>query len=253
MPKTDSAVFFDIMLSWCCFFVGDFGGDILHGAASLKISPSRGKECGPDWNNVRRCYKGVKALEFVALYIKLSQVVYSPRILEVFAGLCCEPVTIWGRFLLDDEGPFPFWLEFALGFCFVGSDEDEVPFVNSSGLILLSRHAFICAWYLFNVSRVKTRSPSRRSLVVDLSISGVAVAFVHGDPCFSSCGVMYSDLYIKRKGVNPVALYSVVVSSQMTSGSCSSHLPFLSSRSLFLVALKTFMLARSTTPLDCGL
>jgi hypothetical protein len=156
----------------------------------------------------------VKALEFVALYIKLYQVVYSPRILEVFIGLCCEPVAIWGRFLLDDEGPFPFWLEFALGFCFVGSDEDEVPFVNSSGLILLSCHAFVCAWYLFNVSRVKTRSPSRRSLVVNLSISGVAVAFVRGDPCFSSCGVMSSDLYINRKGVNPVALYSIVVSAQ---------------------------------------
>ena len=127
------------------------------------------------------------------------------------------------------------------------------PSSNSLGLTVLSRQAFVCAWYLFNVSRAVTRSPSRRSLVVDLSISGVAVAFVHGDPCFSSCGVMYSDLYIKRKGVNPVALYSVVVSSQMTSGSCSSHLPFLSSRSLFLVALKTFMLARSTTPLDCGL
>jgi hypothetical protein len=117
---------------------------------------------------------------------------------------------------------------------------------------MLSRLAFVCAWYLFNVSRAVTRSPSRRSLVVDLSISGVAMAFVHGDPCFISCGVMASDPYINRKGVNPVALDSVVLSAQMTSGSCSAHLPFLSSRSLFFIALKIFLLACSTTPLDCG-
>jgi hypothetical protein len=50
--------------------------------------------------------------------------------LEVFAGLFCEPVAIWGHFLLDDEGSFPFWLEFASGLCSAGSDEDEVPFVE---------------------------------------------------------------------------------------------------------------------------
>lgn len=82
----------------------------------------RGKECGPDWNNVYGCYKGAKALEFVVLDIKFSLVVYIPRMLKVFAGLCCETVAIWGRFLLDDERPFPFWLEFALGLCSAGSD-----------------------------------------------------------------------------------------------------------------------------------
>jgi hypothetical protein len=112
------------------------------------------------------------------------------------------------------------------------------PSSNSLRLTVLSHQAFVCAWYLFNVSRVKTRSPSRKSLAVDSSISGVAMAYVRGDPCFSSCGVMASDPYIKLKGVNLMALDSVVLSAQMTSGSCSAHLPFLSSRSLFFIALK---------------
>jgi hypothetical protein len=126
------------------------------------------------------------------------------------------------------------------------------PLSNSLGVILLSRHAFVCAWYLFNVSREKTRSPLRRSLVVDSSTSGVVGAFVRGDPCFSSCGFMASDPYIKRKGVNLVALDSVVFSAQMTSRSWSTHLPFLLSRSLFFIALKILPLVCSTTPLDCG-
>jgi hypothetical protein len=38
----------------------------------------------------------------------------------------------------------------------------------------------------------------------------------------------------------------------MTLGSCSTHLPFLSSRSFFFIALKNFPLACSTTLLDSG-
>jgi hypothetical protein len=79
---------------------------------------------------------------------------------------------------------------------------------------------------LFNASRTATRSPSRRSFVVDSSMSGVAVVLVRGDPCLSSCGVMDSDPYIVLKGVNPVAQDSVVLSAQMTSGGFSAHLPF---------------------------
>jgi hypothetical protein len=76
--------------------------------------------------------------------------------------------------------------------------------------------------------------------------------FVHGDPCFNSGGVIASDPYIRHKGVNLVARHYVVFNAHMTSGSWSAHLPFLSSRSLFLIALKILPLARSTTPLDCG-
>ena len=73
-----------------------------------------------------------------------------------------------------------------------------------------------------------------------------------GDPCFISCGIMASDPYNRRKGVNPVARHSIVFRAQTTSGSWSAHLLFLSSRSLFLMAVKILSLARSTTLLDCG-
>jgi hypothetical protein len=73
--------------------------------------------------------------------------------------------------------------------------------------------------------------------VVESSTSGVAVAFVRGDPSFSSCRVISSDPYIKWKGVNPIALDFVVFSAHMTSRSWFAHLPFLSSRSLFFMAL----------------
>jgi pyridoxal/pyridoxine/pyridoxamine kinase len=75
-------------------------------------------------------------------------------------------------------------------------------------------------------------------------MSGVAMGLAHGDPCFSSCGVIALDPYIKRKGVNPVALDYVVFSAHTTLGSWTAHLPFLSSSSLFLIALKILPLVR---------
>jgi hypothetical protein len=90
-----------------------------------------------------------------------------------------------------------------------------------------------------------------RSLEVGSSTSGTADWFVRGGPCFNSCGVIALDPYIRRKGVNPIARQSVVFSAHMTSGNWSAHLPFLSSRSLFLMALKILSLARLTTSLDC--
>jgi hypothetical protein len=91
-----------------------------------------------------------------------------------------------------------------------------------------------------------------RSLDVGSSTSGIADVFVWGDPCFIFCGVMASDPYNRRKGVNPISRHLVVFRAQTTSGSWLAHLPFLSSRSLFLIAVKILPLARSTTPLDCG-
>jgi hypothetical protein len=201
------------------FLWGDFCGDILHGVASLKTSPLRGKECGPDWNNVCRCYKGANALGFVALYIKFCQVVYVPRMLEVFARLCCDPVAIWDVFFLMMKVPSHFGSSLPRNSVLLVLIRMRSRSSNSLRLILLSRHAFVCTWYLFNVSTERTRSPSRRYLVFDSSTSGVVVAFVRGDPCFISCGVMASDPYIKRKGVNQVALDSIVFSAQMTLGS----------------------------------
>jgi hypothetical protein len=51
---------------------------------------------------------------------------------------------------------------------------------------------------------------------------------------------MASDPYISLKGVNPVDRNSVVLSAQMASSSCSANLPFLSSKSLFFMALNFF-------------
>jgi hypothetical protein len=91
-----------------------------------------------------------------------------------------------------------------------------------------------------------------RSFEVGSSTSGTAEVIVRGDPCFISCRVMASDPYSRRKGVNPVALHSVVFSAQTASGNRSAHLPFLLSRSIFLTTVKILPLARSTTSLDCG-
>jgi hypothetical protein len=172
--------------------------------------------------------------------------------LKVFARLCCESIAIGDIFFLMMKGPSHLGSSLPRDFVLLVLMRTRSPLSNSLGLTVLSRQAFVCAWYLLNVSRAMTRSPSRRSLAIDSSIFGVVVAFVHGDLCFISCGVMASDLYIKQKGVNPVALDSVVLSVQMTPGSCLVHLTFLSSRSLFFIALKFFSLAHSTTLLDPG-
>jgi hypothetical protein len=79
---------------------------------------------------------------------------------------------------------------------------------------------------LFRAYRARTRSSSMRSLEVGSSTSGTADWFVQGDPCFNSCGVIASDPYIRRKGVNPVARHSVVFIAHMTLGNWSTHLPF---------------------------
>jgi hypothetical protein len=44
-------------------------------------------------------------------------------------------------------------------------------------------------------------------------MSGTAEALVRGDPCLISYGVMTSDPYSRRKGVNLVAQHSVVFSA----------------------------------------
>ena len=92
------------------------------------------------------------------------------------------------------------------------------PSLNSLGMTVWSRHAFVWTWYLFRACKAKTGSPWMRSFEVGSSTSGTADETVRGDPCFISCGVMASDPYRRRKGVNPVALHSVVFSAQTASG-----------------------------------
>jgi hypothetical protein len=64
-------------------------------------------------------------------------------------------------------------------------------------------------------------------------MSTVALGSDRGEPYLSSYGVVTSAPYISLKGVNPVTWDSVVFKGHSTLGNCSSHLPFLSSRSLF--------------------
>jgi hypothetical protein len=79
-----------------------------------------------------------------------------------------------------------------------------------------------------------------RSFEVGSSTSGTADATVRGDPCFISCGVMASDPYRRRKGVNPVALHSVVFSALTALGNRSAHLLFFVVEEHFLDGCENF-------------
>jgi hypothetical protein len=147
-------------------------------------------------------------------------------VLQVFAVWRCEPVCARGSLRLDNERAHPLWLQLAPGLCPAVRTSTRSPSLNSLGMTAWSRHAFVWAWYLFRACRAKTRSPSMRSFEVGSSTSGTADRTVRGDPCFISCGDIASDPYKRRKGVNPVALHSVVFSAQTASGSKSAHLPF---------------------------
>jgi hypothetical protein len=153
-------------------------------------------------------------------------------------------------FVLTMNGPSHFGSSLLRDSVRVVRTSTRSPSLNSLGTTAWSRQAFVWAWYLLRAYRAKTRSPSMRSLEVGSSTSGTTEALVHGDPCLISCGVMASDPYTRRKGVNPVARHSVVFSAQIASGSRWANLPFLSLRSSFLIAVKILSLARSTTPLD---
>jgi hypothetical protein len=154
------------------------------------------------------------------------EIVDVPGVLQVFAVWGCEPVSAGGSLRLDNERAFPLGLQLALDSVRAVRTSTRSPSLNSLGMTAWSHHAFVWAWYLFRTCRAKTRSPSMRSFEVGSSMSGTADETVRGDPCFISCGVMASDLYRRRKGVNQVALHSIVFSAQTASGSKSAHLPF---------------------------
>ena len=146
--------------------------------------------------------------------------------LQVFAVWRCEPVCAGDAFVLTMKGPSHLGSSLPLDSVRAVRTSTRSPSLNSLGMTAWSRHALVWAWYLFRACRAKTRSPSMRSFEVGSSTSGTADGTVRGDPCFISCGVMASDPYRRRKGVNPVALHSVVFSAQTASGNNSVHLPF---------------------------
>jgi hypothetical protein len=146
--------------------------------------------------------------------------------LQVFAVWRCEPVCAGEAFVLTMKGPSHLGSSLPLDSVRAVRTSTMSPSLNSRGMTARLRHAFVWAWYLFRACKAKTRSPSIRSFEVGSSTLGTADATVRGDPCFISCGVMASDPYRRRKGVNPVALHLVVFSTQTASGNKSAHLPF---------------------------
>jgi hypothetical protein len=70
--------------------------------------------------------------------------------------------------------------------------------------------------------------------------------------CFISSGSTASAPYINQNGVKFVALHTVVLWLHVAIGMTSSHLPFFSPSSIFLIASKIREFALSTASLDCG-
>jgi hypothetical protein len=77
-------------------------------------------------------------------------------------------------FFLTMKDPSHFGLSLPLDSVLSVLMRTRFPFSNSLGVMALSLHVFIAAWYLFNASRALTRSPSRRSFATISSMSGVA-------------------------------------------------------------------------------
>jgi hypothetical protein len=228
MPKTVDAVFFDIL---CLSFCGEF----------LRVYIT--------WLRlIKNHTPGRKRVRAEMILFGELQGRVSPE--DLNKNL--QRLSIFHAFVLTMKGPSHFGSSLPRDSVRVVWTSTRSPSSNSLGTTAWSRQAFVLAWYLLRACSAKTRSPSMRSLEVGSSTSGMAEALVRGDPCLISCGVMASDPYSRQKGVNPVARHSVVFSAQTASGSRSAHLPFLSLRSIFLMAVKILPLARSTTPLDCG-
>jgi hypothetical protein len=100
-------------------------------------------------------------------------------------------------------------------------------------------------------------------LATVLSLSGSSKSFssaslghtrasivVHKIQYFTSSGSILSAPYINWNGVKFVALQNVVLWLHTALGMISTHLPFFSPSSIFLIALNIRTLALSTAPLD---
>lgn len=97
-------------------------------------------------------------------------------------------------------------------------------------------------WYLLNVSRAWTRSPSRRSLVVISSMFGITSGSdeVSHVPMSELLWVITLAPYMSLKGVNPIAHDSVAFKPYSSLGRWSARLPFLSLSSLLFMTVKIF-------------
>jgi hypothetical protein len=110
------------------------------------------------------------------------------------------------------KGPSHFGSSLPSPFVLVVRKRTRYPSSKSLGTIALSLQVFVVAWYLFNESRACTRSLSRRSFAIVLSMSGIALEFVQAEPCLSSCRIIALAPYMSLNGVKPITRDTVVFS-----------------------------------------
>src|SRR6185369_17660341 len=110
----------------------------------------------------------------------------------------------------------------------------------------LFRHFLVSSWYASKFFEACKMSSSVRSASIEGSMLFRTLALL----CLSSSGLKASAPYSNLNGVNFVALHSVVLWDQITFGSSSAHLPFLSPNRHFFIAVKIKPLALSTAQLD---
>src|SRR5688500_15469484 len=218
MSKTVVAVFFRRM------FLREISTHILHGSASLKTSPPGRKRVRAGTRLFLRISRAKSALRSQTKNLRRLSMFQECSKSSPFG--VASLYALGDAFVLTIKGPSHLGSSLPLDSVRAVRTSTRSPSLNSLGMTVWSRHALVWAWYLFRACRAKTRSPSMRSFEVGSSTSGTADGAVRGDPCFISCGVMASDPYRRRKGVNPVALHSVVFSAQTASGNKSVHLPF---------------------------
>lgn len=112
------------------------------------------------------------------------------RVFDVFTFWLASLYESGDVFFLIMNGPSHFGLSLPFNYVLSVLMRTRSPSVNTLGMLALCLQLFVAPWYLFSVSRAWTRSPSRRSFVVDSSMFQIALGSDWGEPCLSSYGVI---------------------------------------------------------------
>jgi hypothetical protein len=183
----------------------------------------------------------------VLSYWQYFQVVYIPRMFEVFACFSCNLVGVQRHLFLNYEWTFPLWFEFVFGFCSCCPDNDKVFLFEFFWNDYFVSPPFCHCLILVQCVEGQNPVSIKEVFCCYLVDFRVALGLDRGEPYLSSYGVIALAPYLSLNGVKPFVQDSVVFSAHNTSGNCSAHLPFLSLSSLFLIVVKISM-----TLLDCG-
>jgi hypothetical protein len=128
----------------------------------------------------------------------------------------------------------------------------RLPTSNSHNLIFGSLHALVSSWYFCKFVMALSRFDSNKSFP-SASLGHEGASFVvHKLQCFTSSSSTASASYISHKGVEFVALHTVVLWLHTTCGMTSAHLPFFLPLSIFVIASNIRVFALSTASLDWG-